>query len=131
MAHVLIIDDDRALRSMLRRVLEMAGHRVQEAEDGFQGIRRHREQPADVILCDLFMPEKEGLETIRELQSADSGVKIIAMSGGCPHAPMDFLPLAAQFGAVKTLYKPFELNQVLDAVNEVVSLSPSPLPRVC
>jgi DNA-binding NtrC family response regulator len=121
-AHVLIIDDDRAFRSMLRLALELAGHRVQEAADGFQGIRSHRAQPADVILCDLFMPEKEGLETIRDLQSDDAGVKIIAMSGGSPQGPMDFLPLAAQFGAARTLHKPFDLKQLLTAIDDVLSI---------
>jgi DNA-binding response OmpR family regulator len=128
MANILIIDDDRAFRSTLRLGLEQAGHRVEEAADGSQGVRRHRERPADIILCDLFMPEKEGLETMRELRIDDAGAKIIAMSGGCPRAPMDFLPLAERFGAVKTLHKPFESKQVLDAVEEVLSNPGRPLP---
>jgi DNA-binding response OmpR family regulator len=123
MACILIIDDDHALRATLRMVLERAGHRVREVSDGFQAIRSLRDQPAELVLCDLFMPEKDGLETIRELRTDHAGIKIIAMSGGCPGTATDFLPFAEKFGAARILHKPFDVKQLLGAVRDVLQLA--------
>jgi CheY-like chemotaxis protein len=128
MAHILVIDDVPEVRWFLRLILGQAGHEVEEAADGAQGLQAYQRRPADLVLCDLFMPEKEGLETIRELRARDPGAKIIAMSGGTPKTPGDFLPLAKQFGAVATLHKPFDSQQLLAAVAEVLS-SPDPSER--
>lgn len=120
MARILVIDDDNELRSILRAALEVAGHQVWEAADGAQGIRTFRQWPADIILCDVVMPVKEGLETIRELRHLFGDVKIVAMSGGAYGGTMDFLPFAAKFGAVRILKKPFDMRALRDVLEEVL-----------
>jgi len=125
MARILVIDDTEEVRWFLRLILEKAGHEVLEAPDGVQGLQAYHRQAADLVLCDLFMPEKEGLETIRELRGRHAGAKIIAISGGCPSTSVDFLPLARKFGAARALHKPFDACQLLAAVGEVLS-APGP-----
>jgi CheY-like chemotaxis protein len=120
-ARILVVDDVEEVRWFLRIILRQAGHEVVEAPDGAQALQVYQQQPADLVLCDLFMPEKEGLETIRELRGRHAGAKIIAISGGCPSASVDFLPLARKFGAAAALHKPFNARQLLAAVAEVLS----------
>jgi CheY-like chemotaxis protein len=114
MARILIIDDNSEFRFMLRALLEGAGHQVAEAGNGNEGIRCFHGDPCDLICCDLFMPEKEGLETIRELCHDFPTVKIVAMSGGGgTDGSVDMLPIARYFGAVEVLQKPFEPDTLL------------------
>lgn len=120
MARILVIDDDSQMCEMLAMMLESASHEVAAVQDGAAGIRLYRKSPFDVVLCDLFMPGKEGLETIRELHEQDPGVRIIAISGGAMRVKMDFLPLAKRFGAIKTLPKPIGLQELLEAVAEAI-----------
>ena len=122
MPRILIIDDEEQVRLYLRRILEPEGHEVVEAGNGKVGLHLYREEPADLIITDVFMPEKEGLETIRELRSDYPEVKIIAISGGGRNIDLDFLPLAKQLGALRTLAKPFDRQKMLDAVQEVLGL---------
>ena len=122
MAKILIIDDEEQVRLYLRRILEPEGHEVVEAPDGKVGLQLYREEPVDLIITDVFMPEKEGLEIIRELRSEYPEVKIIAISGGGRTGNLDFLPLAKTFGALRTLAKPFDRQEMLDAVQEVLGL---------
>src|SRR2546422_179515 len=81
-ARILVMDDDELLRGALRVVLEAAGYEVIEAADGNAGLRLEREQSADLVLVDIFMPERDGLEVIRALRTEIPQPKIIAMSGG-------------------------------------------------
>src|SRR4051812_16983873 len=106
MAHVLVIDDEAAIRSFVRLALEKAGHRVSEAADGDEGLRAFRADPADLVLCDIFMPEKDGLETIQILRRASPGVPVVAIGGG-NYRGTDFLAVARKLGATAALYKPF------------------------
>lgn len=124
MANVLIIDDVDELRTMVRCVLEAAGHDVREAANGIQGLRAFRERPADLVICDIFMPEKEGLETILDLRREYGKLPIIAMSGGSARIPRDFLRDATALGASRLLRKPFEVQELLEAVNAVLQESP-------
>ena len=82
MALILIIDDDDQIRRVLRKTLERDGYDVADAPNGKEGIRLYRENPADLVITDIIMPEKEGIETIRELRRDFPEVKIIAISGG-------------------------------------------------
>jgi len=82
MARILIIDDESQIRSMLRLMLERVGYEVDEAPDGLEGIRQYREDPADLIITDLIMPNKDGIGMIIDLKKEFPKVKIIAMSGG-------------------------------------------------
>jgi CheY-like chemotaxis protein len=118
MARILIIDDDQEVRLIMRIGLQAAGYDVGEAGDGAEGLTLFKEQPADLIVTDIYMPNKEGLETIRELRRLDRDVKIIAMSGG--GSAGDFLPIAKRLGAAKTIKKPFDNETLLEAVREVL-----------
>lgn len=91
---ILIIDDDDQIREMLRQMLERAGYEVTDAPNGKVAMKLYREQPADLIITDLIMPGKEGIETIIELRRDFPEVKIIAISGGGRIAPRDYLAMA-------------------------------------
>ena len=120
MPRILIIDDDDQLRHMLCQALEQAGYETVEARDGEEGLARYRAAPTDLIITDILMPGKEGLETIMELRREVPGVKIIAISGGGQTGNMTFLEVARYLGAQRALQKPFELRELLDAIREVL-----------
>jgi CheY-like chemotaxis protein len=84
MARILVIDDDAAVRGTIRRHLESDGHAVAEAPDGRAGMKLYRENPTDLVITDLFMPEREGLETIRELRKSFKDAKIVVVTGSQP-----------------------------------------------
>jgi CheY-like chemotaxis protein len=119
-ARILLIDDDNQLRYLLRQLLEAAGYDVVEASDGSQGVQRYRDAPTDVIITDLIMPEQEGLETIIERRQDFPEAKIIAISGGGTVGPQDYLTIARQLGAQRVLRKPFERDDLLGAIREVL-----------
>ncbi len=120
MPSILIIDDNRELRDFMRLILEEAGHQIREANDGAEGIRSYDQQPADLVICDVFMPGKEGLETIQELRSRFPGVRVISMSGGSASTPGNYLAMAKAFGAAGTLNKPFGVAELLEAIRKVL-----------
>ena len=116
---LLIIDDDDQLRSMLRQTLELMGYTVAEARDGNEGLAEHLRRPADLVLTDLIMPDKEGIETIIKLRKHSPGLKIIAMSGGGRNSATGYLQTARLVGARQVLAKPFtheELEVVVASV---------------
>jgi CheY-like chemotaxis protein len=120
MTQILVIDDDDLIRGLLRSVLEKAGYQVLEAPDGNVGIEIFREQSADLIITDILMPEKEGLETIMEIRRESPDVKIIAISGGAKVGPFTYLKLAERFGAERVFSKPLEMRQLLQAIRELL-----------
>lgn len=120
MARILIIDDEDQPRRMLQQVLMRAGYEVVEARDGNEGLQCFREAPTDVIITDILMPEKEGLETIIDLRRAFPTVKIIAISGGGRTGNLNFLDIAKRLGAQRTLQKPFDLQDMLGAVSDLL-----------
>jgi CheY-like chemotaxis protein len=124
MHRILVVDDDPNLRTAIRRMLEPEGFEIEEASDGRNAMRAFRARPADLVLCDVFMPEKDGLEVLRELAREFSGARVVAMSGGGFRGTMNLLPMAQGLGAVAVLYKPFERAELLTVVRQ--SLSPSP-----
>lgn len=119
MFRILIIEDDDSFREILQDKLEQAGYEVTGAPDGKAGLRLYREAPSDVVITDIFMPEKEGLETISELKHSFPDVKIIAMSGGGMMGAHECLHMAKKLGACKALTKPFELREMLVDVEEL------------
>lgn len=116
---ILVIDDDADLRSMLQMYLESEGYEVAVASDGREGMRVQKQAPADIVVTDVFMPGKEGIETIRDLQRDFPGVKIIVMSGGANLARMDYLNVAVLMGAVRSLRKPFEPAELSQLLREL------------
>ena len=121
MARILIIDDEDELRSMLRQMLEPAGHQVTEAVNGAEGIQLYEQDAHDLIITDIIMPEKEGVETIIALRRADPDLPIIAISGGGRLDATDFLTMTKNLGARRTLSKPFRRDQFLEAVGECLA----------
>ncbi len=121
MPRVLVIDDDEQIRSLLRAILEREGYEVETAADGAQGLNFFRKDPADLVITDILMPEKEGLETIRELCDEFPDAKIIAISGGGSLAhPEVYLELCKKFGALRTFQKPVDRHELVTAVREII-----------
>lgn len=120
MERILIIDDEAPIRSMIRLVLERAGYAVDEASDGVEGIRCFREKPADLIITDLIMPNKDGIGMILELKKEFSFIRIIAMSGGGLNRPDGYLRGAKKLGATYTLSKPIDRQELLRAVRDTL-----------
>lgn len=116
MPRILVIDDDPDVRGSLSKILTRAGYEVVVAAEGAAGIELQHNDPADVIITDIFMPGLDGLQTIRQLKKEGSGVRIIAVSGGDRTGTMDLTEQAGLMGAFKVLHKPFEMADVLAAV---------------
>jgi CheY-like chemotaxis protein len=123
MARILVIDDDRQARNVLKQILSRAGYDVVEAQDGAEGVRLFQATPADLVITDILMPEKEGLETIQELRQSAPQVKIIAISGGGEKGNLNFLRIAEKLGAQQTIQKPFSRQTLLDAVAQVLPVN--------
>jgi len=121
MSRILVIDDDKFVRISIRAVLESAGHVVSDAGDADTGIRQQHLTPFDVAIVDLVMPQKEGLETIRELRRDYPALAIIAISGGGAIVKKNFVEAAELFGATTTLEKPFGGEDLLGAVAHVLN----------
>jgi CheY-like chemotaxis protein len=119
-ARILIIDDEDQPRRMLQQVLTRAGYEVVEARNGNEGLQRFRARPTDLVITDILMPEKEGLETIIDIRREFPTAKIIAISGGGRAGNLHFLDVAQRLGAQRVLQKPFELQEMLAAVQELL-----------
>jgi CheY-like chemotaxis protein len=117
---ILLVDDDNQFRTMLSEALSGEGYQMQEASDGRQAIKLYASQPTDLVITDLVMQGKEGLETIVEMKRLYPGVKIIAISGGGRGSSQDYLKMAEAFGARRVLAKPFSHRQILEAINQVL-----------
>lgn len=120
-AQILVIEDDDLVRSVVRQMLELMGHRVKEASDGRNALRLDDRDPSDVVLTDIYMPGMEGMETIRELRRRRPDAKVIAMSGGGGGmAACESLKVAQLLGANQTLHKPFGRDQLQDVLHHVL-----------
>lgn len=128
MASILIIEDDHAIRSLLVTFLSSAGHTVREAADGNEGLRLYRAQPADLVITDMVMPEKEGLGTIMELRREYPHARIVAMSGGLAHDAGLYLHMAERLGAVRIMRKPFTLDHLETTIAEALATGENPPP---
>jgi len=116
MATILVIDDQEPVRSLLRLVLEGAGHKVLEASNGRLGLELYHKRSVDLIITDIFMPEMNGLEMMLELTRSFLHVKVIAMSGGLERE--GGLSAAKLLGARQTFEKPLDIRELLDAVRD-------------
>lgn len=115
-ALILVIDDEDHVGDVLRCLLEAAGHRVQLARDGDEGLALFRRQPADLVLCDVYMPGRGGLETIRMLRRDFPAARVVAMTGGSFDPDFDALAAARDLGVHGALEKPFSLPALLETV---------------
>ena len=120
MARIEVIDDDQAIRTTIKLLLEREGHDVVLAEDGAKGLEQFRTGQFDLLIVDLFMPGMDGLETIRSIHRMQPDIPIIVISGYAFRTALesvpDFLNMAIKFGAVSSLQKPFRPSQLLSAV---------------
>lgn len=123
MACVLVVDDEAPVRRVLGRALQQAGFDVIEASDGEEAIRKCREQDVDAVLLDIFMPGKEGIETLRELRAEFPALKIVAMSGGGAYPFFDVLSAARRLGAAEVFQKPVGLEELTSALRRLTAPS--------
>jgi CheY-like chemotaxis protein len=123
---ILVVDDEAPVRSVLKEQLRRRGYEIHEAADGDEAIRALEVTSFDLVITDIIMPEKDGIETICFLRTKQPWVKVIAIS-----APTNavFLESARQLGAARVFTKPFKLAELADAVDELLS-SPQPRDRV-
>lgn len=120
MAKVLVIDDEAAMRRTMRRMLEESGHAVIEAANGKEGLAQVESGTPDLIICDLIMPEQEGIETIAKIIEQKPFMPILAISGGGRTHRTDFLKIAERMGARGVLSKPFDATTFMAAVNRAL-----------
>lgn len=119
---ILVVDDDVQLRQLVQLTLQSAGYKVACAPDGRVAIRAMADGSYDLVITDLLMPERDGLELIEEVRRRYSNVRIIAMSGGGRIARDSYLRIAKNFGAHLLLEKPFNQSSVLAAVESVLTM---------
>lgn len=116
MAKILVIDDDRMVRDTLKLIIQGSGHVAAFANDGREGLKMYAEFQPDLVITDLLMPEKEGIETICDLRKLRRDLPIIAISGGGRVGNADFLKVAHSLGANRTIAKPFDPDELIDTV---------------
>lgn len=116
---ILIIDDDGIFRTGLVKILRMENYEVLEASDGQEGIDLFQKQKPDLVITDILMPNKEGIETIIELKDSFPDQRILAMSGGGRGNPQEYLEFAKDFGAEKILKKPFKIDELLQLISSM------------
>jgi DNA-binding response OmpR family regulator len=122
MARILVIDDDHAIRLTLQVILVRDGHEVICASDGEEGIRAVASGAPQLIITDIIMPNKEGLEMIIQIRAHDTKTPILAMSGGGRIGNADFLKMALKVGANEILRKPFERQELNAAVRRLLAI---------
>lgn len=121
---ILVIEDDDSLRHLLVRALTEEGYQVADARDGVQGMKRRHNRPSDLIITDIFMPQKDGLELIMELRRRPPHVPLIAISGGGQFGDLQILDAARKLGAIYTIEKPFHLPDLIALVNRLLRRQP-------
>ncbi len=120
MAHILIIDDDELIRITLNTILERAGYETTMATNGQDGLTKFRTRPADLIILDMIMPEKGGIDVFTEFRQAQLDVKIIAISGGVWGKEIDYLQTLKDLGADHCLAKPIGRDELLEVVGRLL-----------
>lgn len=122
MKKILVVDDDAQMRDMISQMLEREGYVIACAADGNEALRRYRQTASDLVVLDILMPNKDGIETTMELKREFPGIRILAMSGGRRALSPQFnLDSAEVLGVDATLPKPFTREQLLKAVREALS----------
>ena len=129
MGSILIIDAEEDIRDALQMVLESVGHDVKVASNGNEAVELQRGEPADLIITDVIMPGKDGVETIKEIRQEFPGIRIIAISGGGGVQPTEYVPeaitttaylaAAKEAGADMVFTKPFERKELIRAVDDL------------
>jgi DNA-binding NtrC family response regulator len=117
---IMVVDDDAGIRRTLQILLSKAGYEVIQARDGSEAVRLWRDRGGDLVITDLHMPEKDGIQTIIELLTQTPGLSIIAMSGGGQTKRLDLLGNMALLGSIHTIEKPFTLAEMMTVVGRAL-----------
>jgi DNA-binding response OmpR family regulator len=118
---ILVVDDNADLRNTIQALLQADGFDVAVAGNGQAAIDLHQSRPADVVITDLFMPDKDGIETIVELRKLSPQLKIVAISGWTSTQGSDYLQVAREIGATVTLQKPFDPQELSRVVRQLAA----------
>lgn len=118
--NIIVIDDESEIRELMQRILTDAQHNVLTAENGFDGIELIKNNNIDLIITDLVMPKKEGIETILDVKKSHPEIRIIAMSAGARIGSDSYLENAKLLGADDVLKKPFFKKELLMTVNKIL-----------
>ena len=121
MAKILVIDDEDLVCEMLEMTISDMGHDVMTVSDGAEGIKKLGQEQFDLIITDLIMPEKDGLEFIKDMNLMSNEIPIIVMSGGSRIGNVDFLEVASQMGAKYTFFKPVDHEDLEQAIIDCLS----------
>jgi CheY-like chemotaxis protein len=113
---ILVVDDDALVQTALKAVLERGGYQVVQAADGNACLAQLQQNKVDLVLLDILMPDKEGIETLIEMKRDYPALHVIAMSGGGRRSKSDFLAIAKKFGADATINKGFGASEILELV---------------
>jgi len=116
LVNILVADDDPSIRHLYKLILDREGHTVFLAQDGVEALSQAQQHDINVLITDIIMPKKEGIETIVEIREVNPEIKIIAISGGGRKGNQDFLRMAEMVGANYTLAKPFEPHDLLNVL---------------
>ncbi|WP_208539193.1 response regulator [Algihabitans albus] len=127
---ILIIDDEGPLRETLRDMLETLGYNVREAENGDAGMATLQLTDIALIITDILMPKKDGIETIHEIRSLYPSLPIVAISGGGVNRDMSFLAYASKLGANRVLQKPIGFQDLANTVEALVPLHDARIPNL-
>jgi CheY-like chemotaxis protein len=119
MALILVFDDEPQMRQMVRRILTAAGRSVVEAEDGIAGLKLLGEHRPRIVITDILMPDKDGVETIRDIRRLSPGTTTSAISGGGAYGTALYPDSARKFGADAILPKPFRAAELMAAVDRL------------
>jgi|HubBroStandDraft_6_1064221.scaffolds.fasta_scaffold1363473_2 CheY-like chemotaxis protein len=119
MASILLVDDDELFRAVVCPALRAADHAVEEAVDGAQALRLLKAETPDILITDIFMPNRDGIELIAAVRQAHPAVRIMAISARQNLGMVDLLNLAERLGAHATLAKPFTTEQLLEKLAEL------------
>jgi DNA-binding NtrC family response regulator len=117
---IMVVDDDAGIRRSLNTLLTRAGYEVIQAVDGSEAVRLWRDRRSDLVITDLHMPNKDGIQTIIELLTHSPGIPIIAMSGGGQTKRLDLLGNLVLLGTILTIEKPFTLGEMMSVVSRAL-----------
>ncbi len=121
MANILVIDDDVQILWVIRKILEKEGHKVISAPDGEMGLQLYQNAPFELVITDMIMPNKSGINLISDILQDYPEARIIAISGGGAIEAERYLQIAKSLGVAQTLTKPFSMQSLLEAVNETLA----------
>ena len=124
MANILLVEDEPLVQETLSSAMKSKGHTVVTAGNGVEGLKRFAEKQFDLVVTDIIMPDKEGIEMILEMRRNRPDAKIIAISGGGRTGNVEFLKMAGSLGAVATLKKPIRLAEFLTVLNDCLGRAP-------